>query len=111
MTTTLRSVREIQDAHRNSRLSVGDECWLLLETSLYLVTVKEVRTCLEGDPAEFAMYRVTSQEHSRFFEEHSQHRADLFRRSDERAALLLELDERIDALDQLRRDITESDES
>lgn len=81
---------------------------MLLGVSLYDVVISEVRVSLEGDPHEFAMYRVKSQEHSRYFEEQSQHRSDLFRRVDERRALIAEIEERVDALQNLRDELEDA---
>lgn len=92
------------------RLNVGDEVWLLHGVSLYCAVVTDVRVNLVGDPAEFAMYRVQSQEYSRWFEDTSQHRSDLFRRSDERSALIAEIEGRIESLEQLRDEVEENAE-
>lgn len=90
------------------RLVVGDHCALLLGTSLYDVEVSEVRVSCEGDPQEFAMYRVKSLEPSwtwkRWFEEESQHRHDLFKMPSERPLLLDRLEFDIDALQYLQRE-------
>lgn len=99
---------ELKRAHENSRLSVGDECWLLSGFCLYCVVVTEVRVTLAGEQDEFAMYRVMSQEFSGFFEDKSQHRSDLFRRSDERPALLVELAHQIAGLQALQEEMTEA---
>jgi|SRR6185369_17274913 len=92
------------DRHEPQRLAVGDECALLLGVSLYDVTISEVRVILEGDPAEFAMYRVKSRESSCWFESTSQHRSDLFKLPSERERLIQQLDSDMNALHDLIRD-------
>ena len=103
----------MEQTHDSKRrdLAVGDECRLLLGVCLYEVTVSEVRVILENDPMEFLMYRVTSREsHSKWFEETSQHRSDLFLR-EEREALANKIKDDRDSLDDLLRNIAQEEET
>ena len=86
------------------RLTIGDRCVLLLGTSLYDVEIVEVSVNLLDDPLEFAMYRVKSHELSRWFEEDSQHRSDLFRMPTERPLLIKRIEDDIDSLQGLLRE-------
>lgn len=87
-----------------ARLVVGDECVLLVGSTLYDVTVSEVHVNLEGDPIEFAMYYVTSRDHSKWFEEQSQHRSDLFKMPSERSLLIRRIEDDIDSMQYLLRE-------
>lgn len=89
------------------KLSVGDRCRLLYGTLLYNATVTEVSTHFEGEPGEFSMYGVRSEGHDYLFiREQRHHRHDLFLPT-ENEALLRELEERIDSLENIKRDIEE----
>jgi hypothetical protein len=104
--------RAIREAHKNTRLVAGDECWFLYHCSIYEVVVTRVRVACEGEPLEFAMYEIAKQEagRKRVFEEDIQHRHDLYRRSNERPALILELEERIDVLANWRDEMRHAQE-
>ena len=58
------------------------------------------------------MYRVKNEEgdRTRYFEEQSQHRSDLFKRPDERAALIERLDGDREAIDSLKEQLEEEQE-
>jgi hypothetical protein len=86
------------------RLTVGDDCVLLVGVSLYLVTVIGINVNLEGDPLEFAMYRVKSREWSTWIEDKSQHRSDLFKMPADRQYFLKRIEDDIDALKGLLRE-------
>ncbi len=97
---------------RPSILAVGDKCKLLHGVSLYDVTIAEATTYLEDDPAAFTMYRVKSDyEWTRYFEENSQHRSDLFRWPDERMALAERLESDRDSLAALLSDVEEESQA
>ncbi len=88
-----------------SVLSVGDQCRLLRGVSLYDVTISEAATYMEDEPCAFTMYRVVSREYTKYFEEHSQHRSDLFRWPEERALLAERIDGDITSLRDMLRDV------
>lgn len=98
-----------------TELAVGDKCWLLCGTCLYAVSIRELSRYFEGDPYTFTMYRVTSHEHSIYFEETSQHRSDLFKRPDERAQLIARLDSDRDSIcslmTELEREAADDDDT
>jgi hypothetical protein len=80
-------------------LKVGDVCWLLRGTLLYDVTIVQVRTILEGEPHQFHMYRVESLGYAyNYINEQTQHRSDLFLRTEQRADLLTRLEGDIESL-------------
>jgi len=93
------------------RLTEGARCWLVHECGVYEVTVSEVRDCLQGDPLAFTMYRVKCDHHPfAFIEGESQHRSDLFRKTDERGALRRELENRVDLLRHALSDLEDEDD-
>ena len=89
-------------------LTVGDRCWLLHGVLLYTVTIAGVRVVFEGESDEFSMYRVTSEESSKYFEPESQHRSDLFLIDRERDALIDAIGRRIESLQDAMREIKEA---
>lgn len=92
------------------RLNLLDRCWLLLGTSLYEVRVSEVRVCCAGEPLEFVMYRVEPEGHPYLFlKDQSHHRHDLFLMENERDALRKEINERIESLEYLLKDLDDAD--
>lgn len=98
--------------HEPVTLAVGDRCVLLHGVLRYEVEITEVRTILEDEPQRFHMFRVRSLEnHSRWFEDSSQHRGDLFKMPEEREALLARIEGDIDALESLQREVEEEIEA
>ena len=93
-------------------LEVGDRCWLLRGVLLYEVAVSEVRTYLEGEPSEFTLYRIAADhDHERYLsDESSRHRNDLFLRPAERAQLKAEVENRIESLEYLLKNLEEEED-
>lgn len=73
-------------------LDIGDRCWLLLGTLLYVVDIIDVRHIFEGEPDEFRTYRVSRRGAGgiigeTFIEGDTHHRTDLFKCPSERQVL------------------------
>jgi hypothetical protein len=89
-------------------LKVGDKCWLLRGCLSYEVTISEVRIVLEGDPHQFVSYRVLpDHEVYSYLKNDAVYRHDLFLRPAERKQMIEEIENKIESLEYLKKELEE----
>lgn len=105
----------IQARQKPPYLDIGDRCWLLCGTLLYVVDIIDVRHIFEGEPDEFRTYRVSRRKApgaigETFVEGETHLRTDLFRCPSERLLLLERLRDEVVRLTAYRDQIEDEAE-